>query len=92
MTNELRELPEAERHFEWAVIFIIAAAEAVTTAGKAERAIVQARQALAVCRATKSTRLARALHRAHIRMRDTWPVHTAVHELGDELYPLSNGR
>jgi hypothetical protein len=63
----------------------VAAAEAFTTAGEAERAIAQARQALAVCHATRSTRLARALHRTHTQMRDTWPTHPAVRELGDEL-------
>ncbi|HEY3894974.1 MAG TPA: hypothetical protein VGL88_06360 [Pseudonocardiaceae bacterium] len=25
--------------------------------------------------------------RRHIRMRDAWPTHAAVHELGDELHP-----
>jgi replication-associated recombination protein RarA len=66
--------------------------EALTTAGEAERAIAHARQALAVCHATKSTRLIRALRRAHTRMRDTWPTHAPVHELGDELHPLGSGR
>ncbi|MGH3515350.1 MAG: hypothetical protein ACRDQV_00340 [Pseudonocardiaceae bacterium] len=92
LTNGLRELPEAERHSEWAAIFTVAAAEALTTAGEAERAIAHARQALAVCHATKSTRLIRALRRAHTRMRDTWPTHAPVHELGDELRPLGSGR
>lgn len=91
LTNGLRELPEAERHSEWAAIFTIAAAESLTTAGEAERAIAYARQALAVCHATKSTRLARALRCAHNRMCDTWPAHAAVEELGDELPPLSSG-
>jgi hypothetical protein len=75
LTHGLRELPEAERHSEWAAIFTIAAAEALTTAGEAERAIAYARQALAVCHATKSTRLARTLRCAHHRMCDTWPAH-----------------
>jgi hypothetical protein len=92
LTNGLRELPEAERHSEWAAIFTVAAAEALTTAGEAERAIDHARQALAVCHATKSTRLTRALRLAHTRMRDTWPTHTPVHELGDELRTLGSGR
>ncbi len=92
LTNGLRELPDAERHSEWAAFFTVAAVEALTTAGEAERAVAQARQALAVCRATKSTRLARLLQRAHTRMRETWPTHPAVRELGDELRPLSGAR
>lgn len=64
LTNGLHELPATERDSEWAAIFTVAAAEALTTAGEAERAIAQARQAVAVCRATRSTRLARALRRA----------------------------
>lgn len=70
LTNGLRELPDAERDSEWAAFFTVAATEALTTAGEAECAVAQARQALAACRATKSTRLARLLHRAHTRMRD----------------------
>jgi hypothetical protein len=92
LASGLRELPDAERHSEWAAIFTVAAAEALTTDGEAERAVAQARQALAVCRATKSTRLARALQRAHTQMRETWPAHQAVHELGDEVRPLSGAR
>ena len=92
LTKVVRELPDAERHSEWAAIFTVAAAEALTTAGEAERAVAQARQALAVCRATKSTRLARALHRAHTQMWETWPTHPAVRELGDEVRPLSGAR
>ena len=91
LTNGVRELPDAERHSEWAAIFTVAA-EALTTAGEAERAVAQARQALAVCRVTKSTRLARALRRAHTQMRETWPTHPAVRELGDEVRPLSSAR
>jgi DNA-binding XRE family transcriptional regulator len=89
LTNGLHELPDAERHSEWAAIFTVAAAEAFTTAREAERAIAHAHQAIAVCRATKSTRLARALQRAHTQMRDTWPTHTAVRELGDEVLACS---
>ncbi len=89
LTNGLHELPAAERDSEWAAIFTVAAAEALTTAGEAERAIAQARQAVAVCRATRSTRLARALRRAHILMQQTWPAHAAIRELGDEIRPLS---
>jgi hypothetical protein len=85
LTNGLHELPDTERHSEWATIFTVAATEALTTAGEAERAVAHARQALAVCRATRSTRLARALHRAHTQMRDAWPTHPAVRELGDEI-------
>ncbi len=70
----------------------MAATEALTTAGEAERAVAHARQALAVCRATRSTRLARALQRAHTQMRETWPTHPAVRELGDEVRPLSGAR
>jgi hypothetical protein len=92
LINGLRELPEAERHSEWAAIFTVAAAEALTTAGEAERAVTQARQALAVCRTTRSRRLARALQHAHTRMRDVWPTHAPVRELGDELRPLSGAR
>jgi hypothetical protein len=76
------------RGSEWAAIFMVAAAEALTTAGQAKHAIAQARQALAVCRATRSTRLARALRHAH--MRDTWPTHAAIRELGDEIRSLSD--
>ncbi|MGH3871076.1 MAG: helix-turn-helix domain-containing protein [Pseudonocardiaceae bacterium] len=89
LTNGLRELPDAERHSEWATIFTVAAAEALTTAGEAERAIAHANQALAVCRATRSTRLGRALRRAHTQMRETWPTHPAVRELGDEVRLLT---
>ncbi len=92
LTNGLRELPDAERDSEWAAIFTVAAAEALTTAGKAECAVAQARQAVAVCRTTRSTRLSRALQRAHTQMRDTWPTHAAVRELGDEVSPLSDTR
>ena len=67
----------------------MAAAEAFTTAGKAECAVAQAHQAMAVCRTTRSTRLARALHRAYTQMRDTWPTHAAVRELGEQVYPLT---
>jgi hypothetical protein len=89
LTNGLHELPTAERDSEWAAIFTVAAAEALTTAGEAERAIAQARQAVAVCRATRSTRLARALRRAYTRMHDTWPTHATIHELGEEIRPLN---
>jgi hypothetical protein len=65
------DMPDDERDSEWAVIFIVAAAEALTTAGKAECAVAQSSQAVAVCRTTRSTRLARALQRAHAQMRDT---------------------
>jgi tetratricopeptide (TPR) repeat protein len=82
----LRELPDAERGSEWAAIFTVAAAEALTNAGDAEYAIDQARHALTVCRATRSTRLAHALRRAHTRMRETWPTHAAVRDLGDEVH------
>jgi hypothetical protein len=81
----LRELPDAERGSEWAAIFTVAVAEALTTTGDAEYAIEQARHALTVCRATRSTRLAHALRRAHTRMRNTWPTHAAVRDLGDEV-------
>ncbi|MGH3770297.1 MAG: helix-turn-helix domain-containing protein [Pseudonocardiaceae bacterium] len=90
LTNGLDQLPDAERHSEWAAIFTVAAAEALTTAGDAERAIDRARQALAVCRTTRSTRLAHALQRAHTQMRDTWPTHAAVRGLGDEVRSLSS--
>jgi hypothetical protein len=89
LTNGLRELPDAERHSEWATIFTVAAAEALTTAGEAERVIDHTRQALTVCRATRSTRLARALRRAHTQMEETWPTHPAVRELGDEIRLLN---
>jgi transcriptional regulator with XRE-family HTH domain len=92
LTNGLHELPEAERHSEWAAFFTVAAAEAFTTAGDAELAIAHARQALAVFRTTRSTHLARLLHRAHTQMRDTWPTHAPVRELGDEIHPLSGAR
>lgn len=92
LTNGLRELPEAERHSEWAAFFTVAAAEAFTTAGDAELAIAHARQALAVCRTTRSTHLARLLHRAHTQMHDAWPTHAPVRELGDEIHPLSSAR
>ncbi|MGH3720994.1 MAG: helix-turn-helix domain-containing protein [Pseudonocardiaceae bacterium] len=84
LTNGLDQLPDTERHSEWAAIFAVAAAEALTTAGDAERALDHAHQALAVCRTTRSTRLAHALRRAHTQMWDTWPTHAAVRELGDE--------
>jgi tetratricopeptide (TPR) repeat protein len=89
LTNGLHELPNAERHSEWATIFTVAAAEALTIAGQAERAIAHTRQALDVCRATRSTRLARALRRAHTQMRETWPTHLAILELGDEVRLLN---
>ena len=89
LINGRHELPAAECHSEWAAIFTVAAAEALTTAGEAEGAIAQARQAVAVCRATRSTRLAHALHRAHTLMRDTWPTHPAICELGEEIRPLN---
>jgi hypothetical protein len=89
LTNGLHELPAAERDSEWAAIFTVAAAEALTTAGEAECAIAQARQAVAVCRATRSTRLARALRRAHTHMQDTWPTHATIRELGEEIRPLN---
>lgn len=92
LANGLHELPEAERDSEWAAIFVVAAAEALTTAGEAERAVAQAHQAVAVCRATRSTRLARALRRAHTLMRDTWPTDAAIRELGDEIHLLSGTR
>jgi len=85
LINGLHEMPDAERDSEWAAIFTVAAAEAFTTAGDAELALAHACQALVVCRATRSTRLAGALQRAHTQMRDTWPTHAAVRELGDEL-------
>ncbi len=89
LANGLHELPEAERDSEWAAIFVVAAVEALTTAGEAERAVAQAHQAMAVCRATRSTRLAHALRHAHTQMRDTWPTDAAVRELGDEIHLLS---
>jgi hypothetical protein len=89
LTNGLHELPAAERDSEWAAIFTVAAAEALTTAGEAERAIAQARQAVAVCRVTRSTRLARALRRAHTHMQNTWPTHATIRELGEEIHPLN---
>jgi transcriptional regulator with XRE-family HTH domain len=92
LTNGLHELPGGERDSEWAAIFTVAAAEALTTAGEAERAVAHARQALAVCRTTRSTRLARALQRAHTQMRNTWPAYPPVRELEDELRPLSGAR
>ncbi|MGH3855699.1 MAG: helix-turn-helix domain-containing protein [Pseudonocardiaceae bacterium] len=92
LTSGLDQLPDAERHSEWATIFTVAAAEALTTAGDAEQAIAYAHQALAVCRTTRSTRLAHALCRAHTQMRNTWPTHSAVRELGDEIHPLSGAR
>jgi replication-associated recombination protein RarA len=67
----------------------VAAVEALTTAGEAERAIAQARQAVAVCCATRSTRLACALKRAHTLMQDTWPTDAAIRELGEEIRPLN---
>jgi transcriptional regulator with XRE-family HTH domain len=92
LTNGLHELPEDERHSEWAAIFTVAAAEAFTTAGDAERALAQARQALAVCWATRSTRLAGALQRAHTQMREAWPTHAPVRDLEDEIRPLNGAR
>jgi transcriptional regulator with XRE-family HTH domain len=92
LTAGLHELAAAERDSEWAAFFIVATAEALTTAGEAERAVAQARQALAACCATRSTQLARALQRAHAQMRDTWPTHSLVRELGDEIRPLSGAR
>jgi hypothetical protein len=89
LTNGLHQLPAAERDSEWAAIFTVAAAEALTTAGEAEHAIAQARQALTVCHTTRSTRLAHALHRAHTHMQHTWPTHTTIHELGEEIRPLN---
>ncbi|MGH3868682.1 MAG: hypothetical protein ACRDQ4_21695 [Pseudonocardiaceae bacterium] len=90
LTKGLHELPDTERDSEWAAIFTVAAAEALTTAGDAERAIEQARHALTVCCATRSTRLAHVLRRAHTQMRDTWPTHAAVRDLGDEMRSLSD--
>lgn len=89
LINGRHQLPVAERDSEWAATFTVAAAEALTTAGEAERAIAQARQAMTVCRATRSSRLARALRRAHTHMHDTWPTHSAVHELGEEIRSLT---
>jgi len=88
LINGLREMPEVERASEWAAIYHVRAAEAFTTAGQAEPALAQAHQALAVCRATRSTRLAHALGRACTRMRATWPTQVSVRELEDELRPL----
>jgi hypothetical protein len=90
LTNGLDNLPAAERDSEWAAIFIVAAAEALTTAREVERAIVQAHRAVAVCRATGSTRLAHALRRAHTFMQQIWPNHAAIRGLGDEIRPLSD--
>ncbi|MBV9012108.1 MAG: helix-turn-helix domain-containing protein [Pseudonocardiales bacterium] len=92
LTNGLDELPEAERHSEWAAIFAVSAAEAFTTAGEAELALAHAHQALAVCRATRSTRLADALRRAQAQMRDTWPTHAPVRDLADEIRSLNGTR
>ena len=92
LINGLRELPDTERHSEWATFFTVTAAEALTTAGQAEHAVAQAHQALAVCRTTHSTQLAHALQRAHTRMQETWPTYPPVRELGDELRPLSDAR
>jgi hypothetical protein len=89
LTNGLHDIPAAERDSEWAAIFTLAAAEALTTAGEAERAIAQARQAVTVCRATRSTRLAHALRRTHTLMQHTWPTHAAIRELGHEIRPLN---
>jgi len=90
--NGLREMPEAERDSEWATIYHVRAAEAFTTAGQAERAVAHARQALVVCRATCSTRLARALQRAQTQMRNTWPTHAPIRELADDVRLLTGAR
>jgi hypothetical protein len=92
LINGLHELPDAERNSEWAAIHHVGAAEAFTTAGDAELALVHAHQALAVCYSTRSTLLAGALQRALTQMRDTWPTHAPLRELADEIRSLNGAR
>jgi len=92
LTTGLHELSEVERQSEWVAIFVVAAAEAFTTAGDAELALAHARQALVVCHATRSTRLAGALQRAQIQMRKAWPTHAPIRDLADELRLLNRTR
>lgn len=92
LTNGLHDLPDAERDSEWAAFHYVNAAEAFTTAGEAELALAHAHQALVVCYATRSTRLADALHRAHTQMRKSWPTHAPVRDLGDEIRSLNGVR
>jgi transcriptional regulator with XRE-family HTH domain len=92
LVNGRHELPDAERDSEWVAIFTVAAAEAYTAAGDAELALAHAHQALAVCRTTRSTRLAGALHRALAQMREAWPTHAPLRELADEIRSLTSTR
>ncbi|MBV9141140.1 MAG: helix-turn-helix transcriptional regulator [Pseudonocardiales bacterium] len=92
LTTGLRDLPEVERDSEWAAIYHVRAAEAFTTARQAEFALAHARQALVVCRTTRSTRLAGALQRAQTQMRQAWPTHAPIRDLGDELRSLTGAR
>lgn len=85
LTSGVSQLPDAERDSEWAADFTIAAAEAYADAGDPERAVDEARRALVVCRATRSTRLAASLRTLHARLREQWPTVPAVRELGDEV-------
>ncbi|MGH3928743.1 MAG: hypothetical protein ACRDTF_02050, partial [Pseudonocardiaceae bacterium] len=86
------QLPDAERDSEWAADFTLAAAEAYADAGEPERAVDAARRVLAVCRATRSTRLSASLRKVYARLREGWPTVAAVRELGDEVRTLSRPR
>ncbi|MGH3978240.1 MAG: helix-turn-helix domain-containing protein [Pseudonocardiaceae bacterium] len=92
LTSGLGQLPDGERDSEWAAIFTVAAAESYTDAGDPERAVDEARRAVAVCRATCSTRLAATLRRVHAHLRETWPTVPAVRELGDVVRTLVRAR
>lgn len=88
LTSGLDQLPDAERDSEWAAGFTVAAAESYADAGDPERAVDEARRAVAVCRATCSTQLAASLRRVHAHLREIWQTMPAVRELGDEVRTL----
>ncbi|MGH3913985.1 MAG: hypothetical protein ACRDTC_11350, partial [Pseudonocardiaceae bacterium] len=92
LTSGITQLPDAERGSEWAAVFTIAAAEAYADAGDPERAVDQARHALVVCRATRSTQLAAALRTLHAHLRELWPTVPTVRELSDEVRTLGRTR
>lgn len=92
LTSGVGQLPATERDSEWAADFTIAAAEAYADAGDPERAVDEARRALAVCRSTCSTRLAGSLRKIHKHLREAWPTVPAVRELDDEVRTLGRAR
>ena len=73
LTSGLGQLPAGESDSEWAAGFTVAVAESYADAGDPERAVHEARRAVAVCRATCSTRLATSLRRVHAHLREIWP-------------------